>query len=380
MLRYLISDCKTAGHNITTFLDTRLTAFHPPNKADKIIHISSRDEFFKKLTELSSLVDGVYVIAPESGQVLENLVKTVKNAGGMSLNCEAEAIKRVSNKMTTYEELKKHGFKVPETVLVDVNENPNNIKRQIKKLGYPVVFKPLDGVSCGGLSIVKTEKHIAMALRKVAQESTSKQFIVQKQIKGKNTSVCVFCDGNKAVPVTLNQQFVTLGSPEVESKYYGGVVPFNHPLEKQALKAAKRVVEALDGLKGYVGVDMILTNREPVVMEINPRLTVSYVGLRKAMNFNPAQAIIDATVEGKLPKNVQTTGYTFFSKVKVPSAGSQKTSQTYNVKGVVSPHFPVEKNKPAYALVAGDSTTSNGSRAAFYRAKKQLFKICRGGN
>jgi len=98
------------------------------------------------------------------------------------------------------------------------------------------------------------------------------------------------------------------------------------------------------------------------------------------VNFNPAQAIIDATVEGKLPKNVQKTGCTFFSKVEVPSVCFQKISQTYNVNGVVSPPFPVEKNKPAYALVAGDSTTSNGSRAAFYRAKKQLLNICSGGD
>ncbi|MCW4022025.1 MAG: ATP-grasp domain-containing protein [archaeon] len=379
MLRCIISDCKTAGHTVTTFLDQRLTTFNPPNKADKIIHISSRDGFYKKLSEISSIFDGVYVIAPESGKILENLVKTVEKSGGISLNCNSESIKRVSNKMTTYETLKKHGLQVPETILVKNDEKVNIIKGLAEKLGYPVIFKPLDGVSCAGLSVVDTENDIAMAQRKVAKESTSEQFIIQKQIRGKNASVCVFSDGNKSVSATVNQQFVTLASPEDESKYYGGIVPYNHPLEKEALKAAEKAVEVMKELKGYVGVDIVLTDMEPVVMEINPRLTVSYIGLKKAVNFNPAQAIINATVEGKLPKKVQKTGYTLFSKVTVPTRGTQDIKQTYNMKAVVSPPFPVEKNEISYGLVAVDSITSNGARSAFYRTKKQLLNIYRGG-
>ena len=76
MLRCLISDCKTAGHTVTTFLDQRLTSFNPPTKADKIIPISSRDDFYRKLSEISGLFDAVYVVAPESGRILENAVKT----------------------------------------------------------------------------------------------------------------------------------------------------------------------------------------------------------------------------------------------------------------------------------------------------------------
>ena len=169
MLRTLISDCKGAGHNVTTFLDTRLTAFNPPNKADKIIGVSSLDSFNKKLTEVSSRVDAVYVIAPESGQVLEKIVETVEKSGGTSLNCKVEAIKRVSNKITTHERLKKLGVQVPETVLLDIKEKTNNIKRLTKELGFPMIFKPLDGVSCNGLSVVKTENDISEAIKKLAQ-------------------------------------------------------------------------------------------------------------------------------------------------------------------------------------------------------------------
>jgi predicted ATP-grasp superfamily ATP-dependent carboligase len=377
MLRSLISDCKATGHNVTTLLDSRIKEFNPPNEADQIISVSSSNKLFAKLKELSSVADAVYVIAPESSQVLEKVVEITEVSGGTSLNCEIDAIKRVSNKMTTYETIKKRGLKVPETVLLDIHEKTENIKRLTKELGYPLVFKPLDGVSCGGLSLVKDRDSITGAVKKVARESMSKQFIAQKLIRGKAASACVISTGDKALAVTLNRQFVTLASPDEESGYYGGVVPFDHKLEKEALRAAERAVEAVGGLKGYVGVDMILTDEEPIVIEINPRLTVSYIGLKRAMNFNPAKAIVDAVIRRKLPKNVQKRGYSFFSKVEVPSR-PQIIAETYKPKDVISPPFPIEKNKPAVALIATLSTSPKGAESAFHRAKKRLLNLYRG--
>jgi predicted ATP-grasp superfamily ATP-dependent carboligase len=377
MLRSLISDCKAAGHKVTTLLDSRLKAFNPPNEADQTVSVSSPSELYAKLKELSAMVDAVYVIAPESGQVLEKLVENIEVSGSTSLNCEADAIRQVSNKMTAYETLKRMGLKVPETVLVDIHEKADNIKRLTKELGYPLVFKPLDGVSCGGLSLVKDDDNIAGAVKKVARESTSRQFIAQKVIRGKAASACVISTGDKAVAVTLNRQLVTLASPDEESRYYGGAVPFDHSLEKEALRAAERAVESVSGLKGYVGVDMILTKEETIVLEVNPRLTTSYVGLRRVVNFNPAEAIFDAVIGRELPKNVQSRCYSFFSKVEVPPR-PQIITETYRMEDVVSPPFPTEGNKSAYTLIATVSTSPKGAESAFYRTKKRLLNLYHG--
>jgi len=377
MLRSLIFDCKAAGHNVTTLLDSRLKAFNPPNEADQTISVSSPSELSAKLKELSGVADAVYVIAPESGQVLENLVENMEASGGTSLNCEADAIRQVSNKMTAHETIKNRGVKVPETVLLDIHEKTENIKRLTKEMGYPLVFKPLDGVSCGGLSLVKDEEDIAGAVKKVARESMREQFIVQKVVRGKAASACVISTGDEAVAVTLNRQLVTLSSPDKESGYYGGAVPFDHRLEKEALRAAERAVDAVSGLKGYVGVDMILTEEEPVVLEVNPRLTTSYVGLRRVASFNPAEAIVDATIRRKLPKNVQSRGYSFFSKVEVPPR-PQIITEAYKLEDVISPPFPIKGNKSAYALIAAVSISHRGAESAFYRTKKRLLDLYRG--
>jgi predicted ATP-grasp superfamily ATP-dependent carboligase len=374
MLRSLISDLKTAGHQVTTLLDSRLCNFNPPMEAVEIFSLSSSKKLEEKLRKLFGAADAVYVIAPESGQVLEKLVQLVESSGGTSLNSYVDSIKLASDKMKTYKTLENKGVKVPETVLLDIHEKIGDITQLIRDFGYPVVFKPLDGVGCSGSSLIRDESDIAVAVKKVAQDSLNNNFIVQKFVKGRDVSVSVFSTGDEALAVTLNRQLVTLAPPDGESRYYGGAVPFNHRLEIEALKTAQWAVQSIRGLKGYVGVDMVLAKDGPVVMEVNPRLTTSYIGLRKAAGFNPAQAILNATFGGKLPENIQPRGYAFFSKVKV-TPNPQIITETYKLKEVVSPPFPIKGSESAYALLAAASTTPVDAEKAFYRSRKRLLAL-----
>ena len=63
-------------------------------------------------------------------------------------------------------------------------------------------------------------------------------------------------------------------------------------------------MDAVEGLRGYVGVDVVLGTAADgsgdVVIEINPRLTTSYIGLRALARFNLAEALL-AVVEGTEP-------------------------------------------------------------------------------
>ena len=272
------------------------------------------------------------------------------------------------------EALRKSGVKVPDTVFLDMNDKTGNIRNAIKDLQYPLVFKPADETSCGGLSIIQNEKQIALGVKKLKQESTSKRFLAQKLVKGKTASACVISGGDKAVALSLNRQLITLAIPDGDSKYFGGEVPLNHRLEQKALKVAEKAVEAVKGLRGHAGVDMLLTDEEAVVIEINPRLTVSYVGLRKVANLNMSEAIIDAVTKGKSPAKPRLKGYSFFSKVEVPCC-PQKVHETYKLKDVVSPPFPTQE-KQVYALVASASNTIKGAKSKFYRTKKRLLSTC----
>ena len=48
----------------------------------------------------------------------------------------------------------------------------------------------------------------------------------------------------------------------------------------------------MPGLWGYAGVDLIVSDQGPVVLEVNPRLTTSYAGLSQALNMNVAEKIL----------------------------------------------------------------------------------------
>ena len=76
-----------------------------------------------------------------------------------------------------------------------------------------------------------------------------------------------------------------------------GCQPAPHrSLAARATNLASRAVASLPDAHGYLGVDLVLgedlSGREDVVVEINPRLTTSYVGLRAALR--PGTNLADA--------------------------------------------------------------------------------------
>jgi len=52
------------------------------------------------------------------------------------------------------------------------------------------------------------------------------------------------------------------------------------------------IAQALPALWGYVGIDLIETPEQTWVLEINPRLTTSYVGINEALGLNVVEAVM----------------------------------------------------------------------------------------
>jgi len=114
----------------------------------------------------------------------------------------------------------------------------------------------------------------------------------------------------------LNRQHITPGRP---FQYLGGEIPLVHPAAGYALELAQAAVALLPGLQGYVGVDLLLSGSQAWLIEINPRLTTSYVGLRQVIQLNLAQAIWDACRQARLPARVSLSGRVEFTKEDVAS-------------------------------------------------------------
>ena len=103
--------------------------------------------------------------------------------------------------------------------------------------------------------------------------------------------------GPSRLPLTTNRQLV---HTSFTFTYCGGSTPLEHPLAERAVDAALRTCRALPGLRGYVGVDLVLTESDAVLIEVNPRLTTAYLGARMAIDGNIAALALDAC-SGSLP-------------------------------------------------------------------------------
>ena len=61
-----------------------------------------------------------------------------------------------------------------------------------------------------------------------------------------------------------------------------------------------KIKSILPNLYGYVGIDVIITNRKMYIVEINPRLTTSYIGLNKTLDISLANLIIEQQIQKRI--------------------------------------------------------------------------------
>ena len=375
MLRSIVADFKAAGHEVTVLLDARISKLNPPLDAESVVPIFYPKEPAKFLSSIAKINDALYIIAPETGKTLQSFVELAEKTKKTSLNCESNAIEKVADKAVFYETLQKLAV-TPKTVILNLDDGLAKAKQKVKKeLGYPVVLKPADGISCSGLSLVNEEAQLAKAVAKISAECSSKRFIAQEFVRGEAASVSLLSTGKKAMALSLNKQNIILASSDAISSYQGGIVPFDHWLKQEAFKVAEKVAEAFSGLRGYVGIDFVLTEHKPFVVDINPRLTTSYIGLRKVAGFNVAQALVNAVLEGRLPTKTENCGVACFTKIETSKPTIEDFQKAAKLDVVVSPPFPLKDNAKSCALVIGDGKTLEDARLHLEEAKKHLLNI-----
>ncbi|MFX1519604.1 MAG: ATP-grasp domain-containing protein [Promethearchaeota archaeon] len=320
MLNSVTRDLKHCEHNVIVPLDFRINSYQSFLNVDEVQLVTTERSLTYSIERLSKQLDAILIIAPEFSGISYDLRKLTEQLGIPLLDSSSEATKATSNKVQTEDILKKRGVSVPETVICKFSEDLENIKEKVEEIGYPLIFKPIDGVGCGGLSLVTQEKQISEAILDIKQNSTLNRFIVQKYIEGTPASINCISNGEYALPVSFNAQFVTFNSLIGEkSEYEGGFTPFHHKLEEKAKKVIIHFPKYFSGLLGYFGVDLIFTEDDVVFIEINPRITTSFIGARAAIRENIMNMVIKAVFEGKLPKEVIPEQFAYFKRISLDS-------------------------------------------------------------
>lgn len=290
----LVADLHAIGcHEIVTTADARVR--HDLPRGVDVVALPSGDR--ARETALDRLIgssDAVWLVAPETDRCLERLAARVERQGRTLLGSSADAIRRASDKTCLPHLLAPLGVRHPETHALARDENPARIADRID---YPLVVKPARGAGSHGLRLVRRARDLAPAVDVARQSTDSGRILLQQYVRGAAASVSLLADGRRAVALTLNAQAIGSSPP---FSYRGGETPFDHPLASRAIAAALDTCRALPGLRGFVGVDLVLTESDVVAIEVNPRLTTAYLGVRAALEENVA-ALALAACAGDLP-------------------------------------------------------------------------------
>ncbi len=366
MLNSVTRDLKHCGHNLIAPLDSRIINYRSFLNVDEVKLVTTERPLTYIIERISKPLDAILVIAPECSHILYNLRKLAEQLEIPLLDSSSRITKIASNKVQTEDILKKRGISIPETITCEISDELECIKEKMEEIGYPLIFKPIDGVGCGGLSLVMQEKQISEAILNIKQNSTLNRFIVQKYIEGTPASINCISNGKYALPVSFNAQFVTFNSFGGKSEYEGGFTPFHHELEEKAKNAIMHFPEYFPGLLGYFGVDLIFTENEVVFIEINPRITTSYIGAKAAIRENIMDLVINAVFEGQLPKEVIFEQFAYFKRISLSSEVDSLLPLEFFRKSeiIAPPYYDANGRKDAsfFACTTGRSLESCKSR------------------
>ncbi len=302
MLRAVIQDLKAWGTaRIVSTRDQRLNG--PPLAADEIIPLSP-DIFSSSFASLAAKADACLLIAPEEHGILAELSETVLNAGSRLIGSLPQGIRTASDKWVCHQLLQQAGLQVPRTEFA-----PAGKAREVAlNFGFPLVLKTIDGQGSLGVCLATNQVSLAHALDYLPQ---SEPLLVQRYLQGEHTSVSLLVSATGIRPICANRQRIVPGIPFT---YHGGSSPYlKHPDIEKAIGLAVQAVKIIPGLRGFVGVDLILSGGECVLIELNPRVTVAYAGVRNIVNCNLAEAISRACLEDELPEKITFSGFKQFN-------------------------------------------------------------------
>lgn len=275
------------GAQVTVLRDIRLDNLPLPDC--KVVEVHSKSHHREELERLAAEADHTLVIAPEIDDLLAQTNHWVRSAGGRLLASSHEFVSLTANKHRTAQAFNRSGIATPESQLLEADQ-----EKLPKDFPYPGVLKPVHGAG--------SQHTLLVASWRDTPPPYPWPRLLERFCPGIACSVAFLCGPAHRVPLPACRQHLT---SDGRFSYTGGSLLGELELARRATELANRALEALPPSLGYVGVDLVLGKSadasEDFVIEVNPRITTSYVGLRAASIDNLAAALISNT--GGICKN-----------------------------------------------------------------------------
>ena len=281
------------GCRVVTTLDQRLknSILGAPSGLIEIDSISTADAERVAFERWVKQADATLVIAPETDGILASRVQLVLDLGGMSLNCLPATIELCGDKLRLASHFASHGIRAVPT-------RPLSVEGRVMPFDVEQahVIKPLDGAGSWLTFGIRRGDRQAWdaALAEFAGAEMTHRAIVQPWIEGESLSVGCLCEEGGRIEVLPIARQNLSGD---RFQYQGGQIPADIPEATRAaiVELVQSACASVPGLRGYVGIDLIVTladPQSPMIMEINPRLTTSYAGYRQLCLDNLAKCML----------------------------------------------------------------------------------------
>lgn len=286
-LQALIGDlCRLPRVDVTLLRDAALPALHLPAAA-KVISCTA-DQSRAALAACLSQTDAAWPVAPESAGALGQASAEILRHDRMLIGCRPDAVAIFASKHGTARRLRAAGVAVIDTFRLD--EAPALSQG---KAGGAWVVKPDDGAGCSDTRIFPDRD----AARAWIAEHDPARYVMQPYIHGKPRSISMVCADGRVLLMSVNEQRMAVFDNQLH--HLGCTVSGVDGMQHEARALAERVMAAVPGLWGYVGIDFIMSADGPVVLEVNPRITISHAGMRQSVGHNPARLVVELLRDGQ---------------------------------------------------------------------------------
>lgn len=263
----------------------------PEPKAGKAVTLQEADDVWRLWEAGMREADAVWLIAPESGGQLLQLSMLAERLGKPVVGSAADAIALAGSKLATCKLLQASGIASVPTY------RPADWPQQATRRW---VVKPDDGAGCEDTLCFDD----ADAARTWVQARAATH-VIQPMLQGTPASLSLLCKQGKAWLLSCNVQKITVENGQFV--YAGSILNGAADSWARCEALAARIARVIPGLAGYVGIDLLIDGDALTVLEINPRLTTSYVGLRAALQCNPARLVLDLIYNARfqLPREMR---------------------------------------------------------------------------
>jgi len=267
---------RIANIELTVMLDWRVSSFIN-TVGIRTVNITPEANTLNEFAGLADQCDAVWPIAPEFDGILHSLCRQVELLNKILLTSPATAVTIAANKFKTYEQLSRHQIATVATRLYEPG----------LYLSGEWLVKPVDGAGCLNSYLINGRQDFFEVSKKLPDKS---QYIIQPHIHGKKTSLsCLFKQGRGWLLCANLQHFKLIAR-----QYHLIEIVVNHNSDFSRYEGlVNDLARAFPDLWGYAGIDLIETAEAINVLEINPRLTTSFVGIQAALGINTCCCVLD---------------------------------------------------------------------------------------